>query len=78
VSELTNILEEVGVGNSLRVDVTGKRDRSDCRAWFSRTPMRRQFGRVADFGFGGNAGLILVMRSNALLSALSSLASDGT
>jgi hypothetical protein len=46
----------------------------------SRTPMRRQFGRVTGFGFGGNAGLFFVprMRSNAMLSALSSLASGGT
>jgi tripartite-type tricarboxylate transporter receptor subunit TctC len=42
--------------------------------------MRRQFGRVADFGLGGNAGLIFLprMRSRAMLSALSSLASGGT
>jgi hypothetical protein len=41
---------------------------------------RCQFGRVADFGLGGNAGLIFVprMRSSAMLSALSSLASGGT
>jgi hypothetical protein len=35
-----------------------------------------QFGRVADFGFGGKAGLILVPRMRS--SALSSLASGGT
>jgi hypothetical protein len=39
-----------------------------------------QFGSVADFGFGGNAALVRVprRRSNAILSALSSLASGGT
>ncbi len=39
-----------------------------------------QFGSVADFGFGGNAALVLVprRRSNAIVSALSSLASGGT
>jgi hypothetical protein len=39
-----------------------------------------QFGSVADFGFGGNAALVRVprRRSNAMLSALSSLASGGT
>jgi hypothetical protein len=45
-----------------------------------RAEMRSQFGRSADFGLGGNAAFIFVprMRSSAMLSALSSLASGGT
>jgi hypothetical protein len=40
----------------------------------------RQFGSVADFGLGGNAGLVLVPRSSssAMTSALSSFSSGGT
>ena len=39
-----------------------------------------QFGSVADLGFGGNAGFVLVPRSSskAMTSALSSAASGGT
>src|SRR5216684_3867847 len=64
---------------SERISRISKKNRRHGAAGQCLSYVQDQFGSVADFGFGGNAALVLVprRRSSALLSALSSLASGG-